>query len=89
MSFYNLFVTSICSADQQRNSPPKTLTSLSNRERWVDKVPDYLRSGTKDGNQSTFLDSGHYMVSNGELSKDYSPLEVAKAHASERSVPQH
>ena len=33
-SFYNLFVTCIHSVDQQRNSPPKTLTSLSNRVRW-------------------------------------------------------
>ena len=32
MSFYNLFVTSIRSVDQQSNSPPKT--SLSNRVRW-------------------------------------------------------
>ena len=31
---YNLFVTIIRSVDQQRNSPPKTLTSLSNRRRW-------------------------------------------------------
>ena len=31
---YNVFVTSIHSVDQQRNSPPKTLTSsLSNRQR--------------------------------------------------------
>ena len=29
VSFYNLFVTSIRSVDQQRNSPPKTLTSLT------------------------------------------------------------
>ena len=28
----------------------------------VDKLPDYLRSDTKD---MTFLDSGHYMHSNG------------------------
>ena len=34
VSFYNLFVTGIRSVDQQRNSPPKTLTSLSNRVRW-------------------------------------------------------
>ena len=32
--FYNLFVTSIRSVDQQRKSQPKTLTSLSNRIRW-------------------------------------------------------
>ena len=31
---YNVFVTSIHSVDQQRNSPPKALTSsLSNRQR--------------------------------------------------------
>ena len=34
LSVYNLFVSSIRSVDQQRNSPPKTLTSLSNRVRW-------------------------------------------------------
>ena len=33
VSFYNFFVTGIRSVDQQRNSPPKTLTSLSNRVR--------------------------------------------------------
>ena len=53
---YNVFVTSIHSVDQQRNSPPKTLTSsLSNRQRlvdtcpayYIDKLPDYVRSDTK------------------------------------------
>ena len=34
VSFYNVFVTGIRRVDQQRNSPPKTLTSLSNRVRW-------------------------------------------------------
>ena len=29
---YNVFVTSIHSVDQHRNSPPKTLTSISNGE---------------------------------------------------------
>ena len=33
VSFYNLFVSNICSGDQQRNSLPKTLTLLSNRIR--------------------------------------------------------
>ena len=37
----------------------------------------------------TFLDSGHYMLSNGELLKNYSPPEVVTAHASEQSVQQH
>ena len=32
-------------------------------------VPDYLRSATKDGKKPTFIDSGHYMLSNGEFSK--------------------
>ena len=34
VSFYNKFVTSIRSVDQQKNSSPKTLTSLSNQVRW-------------------------------------------------------
>ena len=33
-SFYNVFVSSIHSVDQQRNNPPKTLTLLSNRRHW-------------------------------------------------------
>ena len=42
VSFYNLFVTSILSVDQQRNNlSAKTVTSLSNARRWVDKSPDY------------------------------------------------
>ena len=31
----------------------------------VDKLVDYLWSDTKDVKNSTFLDSGHYMLSNG------------------------
>ena len=85
-----LFFISIRSVHLQRNSLPKTMASFINRVRWVlDKLADYLRSDTKDGKKSTFLDSGHYMLSNGELSKNYSPPEVVKAHAIERSVLQH
>ena len=53
------------------------------------KLPDHLRSDTIEKKKSTFLDRGHYMLSNGELSKYYSPLEVVKGHASEQSVQQH
>ena len=36
VSFYNLFVTSILSVDQQRNNfSAKSLTSLSNGRRWA------------------------------------------------------
>ena len=31
----------------------------------VEKLPDYLRSDTRDVKKSTFLDNGHYMLSNG------------------------
>ena len=56
----------------------------------MDKLPDYLRSDTTEKEKkNTFLDSGHYMLSKGELSEKYSPPEVVKAHASERSVQQH
>ena len=34
VSFYNVFVTSVRNVDQQRNSPPKTMTTLRNRIRW-------------------------------------------------------
>ena len=34
ITFHNLFFTSICRVDQQRNSLPKTLMWLSNRVRW-------------------------------------------------------
>ena len=46
--FYNLIVTSIRCVDQQRNSPPKSLTSLSNRRCWGMTSYWYLRSGTKE-----------------------------------------
>ena len=55
----------------------------------VDELPDYLHSDTKDVNQSTFLDSGHYMLSNIQLSENNSPPEVGKAHARQQSIPQH
>ena len=42
VSFYNLFVSSIHSVDQQRNSQPKTLTSLSNQRRWGSQVTGLL-----------------------------------------------
>jgi hypothetical protein len=42
LSFYKLFVGSIHSVDQQRNSPPKTLTLLSNRRRWGGQVTGLL-----------------------------------------------
>ena len=64
---YNFFVIIIRSVDQQRNSPPKTLTSLNNRRRGVEKLPDLLRSDTKDviiGKKSfVFLDSGQFISS--------------------------
>ena len=62
---------------------------LATEDAGVDKLPDYLRSSLTEKNKSTFLDSGHYMLSNGELSKKNSPPEVVKAHASEPSVQQH
>ena len=46
VSFHNLFVTSIRSVDQ-----PKTLQRLATKYAGVDKLPDYLRSDTKDVNQ--------------------------------------
>ena len=43
MSFYNLFVTSICSVDQQRNNlSAKTVSSLSNGRRWGRQVTGLL-----------------------------------------------
>ena len=84
VSFYNLFVTSIRSVDQQRNSPPKLLTSLSNRGRW-----GWSYRTTCGVIRQTLKISGHYMLSNGELSQNYSQTEVVNAHASERRVQQH
>ena len=49
------------------------LAACNRQRRWcrlatgyagVDKLPDYLRSDTKDGKKSTFLDSGHFLLSN-------------------------
>ena len=62
VSFYNLFVTIHIS--QQRNSLPKTLTSLSNRICWVSDMKEI----------STFLDSGHYRLSNGQKRNDRQKL---------------
>ena len=91
VSFYNSFVT-IHSVDQKRNSPPKTLTSLSNRIRVVAKWADYWRSDNKDVYQRekklTLLDSGHFMLIGRSIYANR-PSEVRKAHASERRVPQH
>ena len=43
VSFYNLFVTSIRSVDQQRNNlSAKTVTSLSNGRRWDRQVTGLL-----------------------------------------------
>ena len=43
VSFYNFFVTSILSVDQQRNNfSAKTLTSLSNGRRWDRQVTRLL-----------------------------------------------
>ena len=39
--------------------------------------------------KSTYLDSGHDMLSNGELSKKHLPPEVVQAHASEQSIQPH
>ena len=36
--------------------------------------------------KSPFLDSGHYMLSGGQLSENNLPPEFGKAHASERSI---
>jgi hypothetical protein len=39
-----------------------------------------------DGKKSPLFDSDHYMLSNGDLSKNNSPPEVVKAQASGRNV---
>ena len=63
--FYNLFVISIHSVDQQINSQRRR-RRLAMLQAGVDKIPDYFRSDTRD---VTFLDSGHYMNSNGHYRK--------------------
>ena len=75
MSFYNLFVASIRSVDQQRVCQ-RRWRRLATEYAGVDELPDNLQSGTKDGKKSTFLDSGQSMLSNDELSKNNSPPEV-------------
>ena len=67
----------------------REIVRLATEYAGVDKLPEYLRSVMKVGKKSTYLDSGHYILSNGQLSKNYSPPAVVKAHASERSFPRH
>ena len=84
---YNVFVTSIHSVYQQRNCPPKTLTSsLSNRQRlgWYISRLLHWRYRTSCGvlpkakSPFVYLDSGHYSSVANELSKNNWPLEVVK-----------
>ena len=90
--FYNLFVP-IRRVDQQGNSVPKTLTSLSNRITLG--LTSYrttfgvTRKTSIRSRKITFLDSSQYMLSSGQLSKNDLPPEVGKARGNERSIEQH
>ena len=60
---------------------------LNNIKKSVNQGPPHARTHahthlryTHTQKKSTFLDRGHYMLSNGELSKKISPPEVVKAH---------
>ena len=59
---YSHFLQSPSVVLMSRETVPKTWTSPSNRVHWVDKLPDYLGSDTRDVTKSSFLDSGHYLL---------------------------
>ena len=71
---------------------PRRWRRSSTKYTRVDKLLDCWRSGTKDVNQrqkNNFPWQRPNMLGNGQISKNYWPLEVGKNHSSEWSILQH
>ena len=66
---FTLFVTSIRSVDQQRNSPPKTLTSLSNRRHWGWQVTGLLAECYRDSHWNEWRGDSVFKTRAGKLWK--------------------
>ena len=70
VSFYILFVTPAFVVLISKEIVCQRLwRRLATEYAGLDKLPDYLGSDTKEAKKSTFLDSAHYMLSNGHYWK--------------------